>query len=371
MSMALINSSYTESKCKPMICSSVLFAFRPADRLPAGCHTILAGDSIIRQCIPNNSTTLCFPGATLLSFGNSFIDSFDTGYYDFTVKFVILHVGTNNLQRSCWERDSKDFSYLYHLVRERFRYAVVIFSAIIPRWDCDDLYERSLHYNRNLEQLSRKLQDCLFFDATELFIDDDSFYKLDGLHLNNLGAEQFTAALDDFLANELLRRELYQVKKSLRPNSWIPSELKKLYPTKKKVKPKRRKRRNLHNRVLEHEREQKPLYYGAPKCRKWTLNHVDREDGFRDPVHPLRLVEETISLPPNRHIPEYVAQILIPYVQYPRTQYFKPTTSSVNLPNSCNSYVKRKLKEQRRQRTQRRQRKRRKRKRVGQMIFNV
>ena len=206
-----------------------------SDRLlPLGCDILLLGDSIVRYCtfdtINLTSKTLCYPGATVNSLRTSLRNSYENSY-DTSLKFVIIHVGTNNLNNSFWEKDCKDYINLFNTVREFFRSATVVFSGILPRWDVQDLFESSVVYNKNIEQLSRKLPNCLFCDAGKYFVEDDILFCDDGLHLNCTGSIQLSLYFESFIHEELSRCQIPSQKRV-----WIPPELKKLYAPKKKKK---------------------------------------------------------------------------------------------------------------------------------------
>ena len=80
---------------------------------------------------------------------------------DEQTSFVLLHVGTNNLQRSVWNIDKHSYLNLYISIADRFCAAKIIFSAILPRWESDNLFEQSvyvtLHHKTNKKSHSQVL----------------------------------------------------------------------------------------------------------------------------------------------------------------------------------------------------------------------
>ncbi|XP_041458042.1 uncharacterized protein LOC121410193 isoform X2 [Lytechinus variegatus] len=182
------------------------------------------GDSIFRDLQDNlerldfNCEVFVLPGGTVSSL-RTFIrdkDIFDVE----DVEVVLLHIGTNNLSKSVWDWDKKSYTKLYTTVRERYPSSKIIFSAILPRWDCELLYEASLFYNLHLHSLTTSFWNCSFLDFSSPFCLYDDLFAYDGLHLNFFGKRIFS---------EEVRKGIV---KSIQPSTgrkYVPPELKKLW----------------------------------------------------------------------------------------------------------------------------------------------
>ncbi|XP_041456695.1 uncharacterized protein LOC121408995 isoform X2 [Lytechinus variegatus] len=312
---------------------------RSVRQLPIGCDILVIGDSIIRNCTLNlsdlSSETLCFPGATVASLRTRLLHCFDSGF-DSSVQYIFIHIGTNNLKNSFWEKDRKDFIQLFYTVRELFRSAHIIFSSILPRWDDDFLYEHSLIYNYNLEQLSLKLPDCTFSEFTSVFLEDDSLFKADGLHLNFAGSSELSCCFEFFI------QEHYKPTCAINKSSWIPPELKKLYtpkPSKIKSAP------SLRNSCYNNQKKNNRYTYRNQVSRHWKLGPSFSEDGFQTSTKSVK-IKPLPPLPPHRHYPEYRTEALIPYVNL-HVHVNHPLSSSVPLPSCTSKYVDRKRRRKR------------------------
>ena len=95
-------------------------------------------------------------------------------------------MGTNNLQGGVWEKDQWQFFNLIFTLKENFRFADIFISLILPRWDCDLLYEQSKYFNTKIIELST-IHNFKIFDSVKDFNRTDEYYTVDGLHLNTVG----------------------------------------------------------------------------------------------------------------------------------------------------------------------------------------
>ncbi|XP_054761708.2 uncharacterized protein LOC129268148 isoform X2 [Lytechinus pictus] len=311
---------------------------QPSPSHLAGCQVLLIGDSIVRHAVfngPFTSETLCFPGANVTSLRSSFVKSFQN-YFDFSTKAVFIHVGTNNLEHSVWEKDSKAFHNLYISVRERFRCAKIIFSAILPRWDCEQLYRKSLYYNSQLKVLCDKLS-CYYFDGSEAFELDDSYFSVDGLHLSTAGAQHLSTQIEEYITSKL-----NYTQPSYSPTcNRIPAELKKLYtPVKKKIvnvsSACSSKQWGYFNPDVEIERRRRRKR-SVTKRERWKCGTIRTPDGFQTVRNSFK-PSPTPPLPPNRHIPEFRCTVLIPYKRLHQFHHHS-LPSCIPLPGVKSKYI--------------------------------
>ena len=296
-----------------------------------------------------------FPGATLSSLRNQIFEFKDDFQFS---NIILIHIGTNNLENSVWEIDSKLYLQLYYTVRERFPSADIVFSLILPRWDCDDLYLKSRYYNNNLFRLFEHFHNCYILDATELFVTNCNFYCNDGLHLTPRGkatlAKQFSS---------LICKIVYKQNFKHHPNPRIPKELKILTPRrcrppKQPLQPvltekdralakyiKREKYGKPYRRTLQKKPSPKKKYRYAKK----TLQHV------------------MLPPPPKQYVPETGKLKLMPYITLGGSS--TPWRSQVSqgqvpLPTPISPYISRRKKAKQKKRRRRRMKRKRKRKKV-------
>ena len=163
-------------------------------------------DSIFRGLQDQLQATNCFfswtvdflPGATL----NKLYDHIRYNYTtDSDTGLVLLHIGTNNLNKGVWHQDKLLYRHLYLITRERFPAAHITFSFILPRWDSEDLHTKSLYYNLKLHQLSTSFGRCNIFDGTGPFLQHSFHYQRDGLHLTSAGKSVIADSISSFVNN--------------------------------------------------------------------------------------------------------------------------------------------------------------------------
>lgn len=322
--------------------------------------TIL-GDSILRDISEGFSSDFdvnvhCLPGTTyqrLRTYINSNTDSFCK---DTTI--VLVHVGTNNLEGGVWEKDRWQFLNLIFTLKEKFRCADIFISLILPRWDCDLLYEQSKYYNTKIIELS-KIHNFKIFDSVKDFNRTDAYYTLDGLHLNIVGKAFLAQNVEIYLNN------VYTPKLSER-SPWIPPELKILHtPKKKKQQPLPWTETNL-DLVAYKKREKYGTHRYTCKSRRrrripQKRNRKDTTpDGFLHPVNPYRPPPPP-QLPPNRYVPRKLPAT-IPYINFSTSIRHAPITPSTPIPAPPSPYLQRKKCGQRKRRRQQREKAKRRKK---------
>ena len=193
---------------------------------PSRSKVVCFGDSLLRNLEENildlnpiyNINVNVYPGARISTLKDKL--KLECQTIEWETSFVVLHVGTNNLEKGFWELDGQKFVRLFQTAKEVFRSAKFIFSLILPRWDQQDLYESSLYYNHKLRILASQL-DCLIFDCCDDFSKSDDIFAPDGLHLAYFGKRIFAERLHSFLCNVI------QPKKHVAAR--VPRELKILY----------------------------------------------------------------------------------------------------------------------------------------------
>ena len=269
------------------------------------------------------------------------------------VKTVIIHIGTNNLHNSVWEKDRLHFNNLLCTLKEKYLCADIFVCHILPRWDCQLLHEQSLYYNKKINELSAKL-NFKTLEWSKDFSNCDDLFAPDGLHLNSVGKS--------FLANEVeigINKE-YCRNSSEQPRTWIPPELKILNRGKKKKQNLLPWKETDLDLVIHIRREK----YGTPikkersrrKCSRKKKNSLQNknENGFHYP-RKTYLPPPPVQLPPNRHIPTPLPAT-ISYIDLESSTHLLSPTCSANLaiPAQPSPYIHRKkrgqLKWKRRQR---------------------
>nr|XP_054763509.1 uncharacterized protein LOC129270131 [Lytechinus pictus]XP_054767422.1 uncharacterized protein LOC129274679 [Lytechinus pictus] len=291
-----------------------------------------------------------FPGATVQKLRRNIKELFFSVEED--TRFVVLHIGTNNLDFGIWDKDKQYFIELYKTCSEIFRGSIIVFSLILPRWDDELLYIQSLYYNEQLTRLARTLHNCAIFDGNlnADYSTSDFLYAVDGLHLRFLGKCFYFYDLESFVISSL-KKILCKCEIVKSTCTRIPHELKRLWtPTKKRKAKKDIKELKFVLRVSPRK-----------KKRRTSKKRFQDEGGY---IHPKRFCKPVPPpvLPPNRHIPEKLP-VYIPYVN--QHERFQHETTTIQLPAPTSPYVARKKKGKRKKRKRQRilhQRKRRKRK---------
>ena len=93
---------------------------------------------------------------------------------------VVVHVGTNDLERGFFHSNTEQFRLLLFTVRESFPLAKVVVSSILPRFDIESLDTARSYLNIGLGSLCAKV-GCRFVDLSDEF--HEWAYAWDGLHL--------------------------------------------------------------------------------------------------------------------------------------------------------------------------------------------
>ncbi|XP_063960613.1 proteoglycan 4-like [Lytechinus pictus] len=314
---------------------------------------LFVGDSIIRNLedylyhlnLDYDYNVLCFPGAKVSDLRHLVKEHFYDILYEENTTHIVVHVGTNNLKKGIWEKDQRDFTKLVNTLTELFRRAHIIFSGILPRWDCEELYEKSLHYNTQIEQLCTKLH-CGYVDLSDTILElDDGFgdngFVNDGLHLSALGKAFFSHSLDLYLVSLFAK----QIKKTSTSSAWIPKELKRIWTS----KPQKRidqKETSAHSFLSNRKKNKR-------KCQSKRNQTYITSDGF---THPRKVVKNKPlpKLPPGQHIgKKIVGWIPYKHTQVPIHTIRKANVSNVPLPAQRKEYVKRKNSERQRRRKDR------------------
>ena len=320
----------------------------------------------------------------------------------------MVHVGTNNLCCSVWNIDHKQYSDLYLAIRKKYVNAVIVFCAILPRWDSEELYQQSIYYNINLQTLCTRYAKCKYIDichANHKFVVSAEYFKWDGLHLNNVGRYIFGEELSVHI-----NRCLQPPTKNL--CMFMPPELKKLWSRKREKKKKRAdenakphqnkqscqpstthkaKKSTCHNTLnvpatdeptpchtdtpsttctphscQNHRQQPDPPQSSIKKPVRFKKKRMPkrksylRKDGFIVPTKISRPPTPPI-LPPNRHIPDTHLYNHIPYITLTPHQCHQ--TIVQDFPRPLSHYVITKLRRRadwRRKQAHRRRRQRKK-----------
>ena len=181
------------------------------------------GDSILRGLQDNlelETEVFCVPGCTIKAL-RSYIRRNIVATDD--IEVVFIHVGTNNLSSSVWDWDRSAYTDLYITVREKYPTSKIIFSAILPRWDFQLLYEASVYYNLKLHSLTTSFSNCAFVDLSSSYSLYSDLFLFDGLHLNFFGKKIFA----EEVKSAIIKCTCISVRRS--SNKYVPPELKKLW----------------------------------------------------------------------------------------------------------------------------------------------
>lgn len=307
---------------------------------------LFVGDSILRDLdeylnhldVNYVYDVLCFPGAKVKNLRHFLKEHFRDIIYEEETTHIVVHVGTNNLRSGLWEREAPDYITLITTLRELFRRAKIIFSAILPRWDSDELYDKSLYFNNQLEQLCAKL-GCGYIDISNDVLELDNGFCHDGLHLSALGKAFFSYSIDLSLIHCFVKERERVVRK---PQSWIPRELKILW-TPKPEKPKKKEQKEIDCSISK-RRERKKKWWPRRTPRKRTVTCIT-PDGF---IYPRKVayIKPPPQLPPNQYIGRKIDG-WIPYTNLHHVGKSYKTEGSRTFPSQRKPYIQRKVRNRR------------------------
>ena len=140
---------------------------------------------------------------------------------------IVVHVGTNDLERVFFHSNIEQYRQLLVSVRELFPLAKVVVDGILPRYDSESLDTSRIYHNIGLGTLCAKV-GCHFIDFSGDF--DEWAYARDGLHLGWDGNALFGELLQGFLEKMLKKHTCKKV------SGVVPRELKKLVRHHRRVK---------------------------------------------------------------------------------------------------------------------------------------
>lgn len=168
-------------------------------------NVVIIGDSMVRgsatsfnERAPSRYRAMTFthPGASIERLthgmvGHKRYDSTDPGY-------LILHTGTNNVQRDDFLTTKLRFGDLMEEARVLFPNSKLFVSGLIPRKDLPYLNKRIHYINAYLAKMCSKSPHMYFVDNSQV----GSCVGKDGLHLNHRGkdmlAKNFLVAISSF-----------------------------------------------------------------------------------------------------------------------------------------------------------------------------
>ena len=307
-------------------------------------QTYIFGDSLTKLLYEDweSSDTKFFscPGATIHSL-QEFIRSLTSCSLP-TPKTIILHVGTNSLKKTSLRQARQQFMNIAECARTTFQcpFSSIAFSPILPRWDCDFLYQRSLQFNGLLQSVSETL-GCRFVNFSQELVAEE-LYAVDGLHLTRHGYAMFA---------ELLEQSIKPTKCAV-TLPWMVPPLTRQWTAKELVK---RRKKAGHVRVAE---VPKTSTNSRPKTKLSTVK----------PRQPHKSAGRQPHTPHKVQIGCFVRVVLpIPHrIPVMGTRVFQRRTSKTDLPSAAKPYIEKKragkAKQRQRKRTQKRRSQKRSRK---------
>ena len=165
----------------------------------------IIGDSIIRKqgqilsaMILGKAQALCYPGCGISKVSDAIKESEST-----PADTYIISVGTNDIN-SLPTNEIKDryVELLLNLKDKRAKNTVLV--AILPRLLADKNWsDTALEFNLWLKEQSINFK-CQLIDMSEIFKDDFSLYRRDGIHLNDKGKDLFSKIILQKLAQRNL-----------------------------------------------------------------------------------------------------------------------------------------------------------------------
>ncbi len=144
-------------------------------------RTLIMGDSIIRNVSTRTTTTCCFPQATVSDVNKEHRNILMKHK---TANQIIIHVGKNDIRKGQSEMLKQDFSELFETL-QRLEVQSFISGPLPARGT--NMFSRLLGLNTWLQR-SCSIKGVNFIDNFNIFWGHRQLFKLDGLHLNRLGA---------------------------------------------------------------------------------------------------------------------------------------------------------------------------------------
>ncbi len=144
-------------------------------------RTLIVGDSIIRSISSRTTTTCCFPQATV-SDVNKELQNILMKHK--TANRIIIHVGKNDIRKVQSELLKKDFTKLFETLKILEVQSFI--SGPLPARGTS-LFSWLLGLNTWLQR-SCGIKGVNFIDNINIFWGHRQLFKLDGFHINRLGA---------------------------------------------------------------------------------------------------------------------------------------------------------------------------------------
>ena len=181
-------------------------------------RAIVFGDSIVRplkeNCHRISSLSVevhCFPGASLRTLRHHLYNNYQQEYEP---DVVIVHAGTNSLGLLPDEA-LKEADELFEAAKHVTQCGNVLFSVILPRWDCQIQHERAEEFN-DLFRKQFPTIDC----CTEML--PEHLYRPDQLHVAREHGMFFTKVFESKLWEVLTAKDKPYGSQSDTPKWWIP-----------------------------------------------------------------------------------------------------------------------------------------------------
>ena len=328
--------------------------FCRSSRWPPSKRILVLGDSLARSLHQNEDRMsdgdLKFninfhPGATIKSLRYIIKDSFISHHVP---DAVVLHIGTNScsshISMNCIKQQTLD---LYEAAKTATGCANVFFSLVLPRWDHDNIFYRTVELNSFIKH------NFPFVDASEVLLEDN--FQSDGLHLNAAGAELFSRTLAAYF-KKLLRPTSKEI--PAYPAWWIPPLKRVKSEREKKKEAKKIEEEEVEWQKQEAKRSRRRLHWKQPGPSWGTIRSHTRRMRVNVPDGFTKI--GFIDMPPSVDI--------TPMLPTPSGCMSTPTlhhqSSLTDLPQQASPYVKRKMLGKMKVKKKRRIRKKRRRNRV-------
>ena len=157
--------------------------------------TVLLGDSLIQNFVHHPNLVKRLGSTANLGIGGDKIEHVlwrvKNGSFPKDCRFVILHVGTNNLKRDPPSRIVGGVRAICQAINKRHPGVKIAISSILPRGDADDLGSKITKVNSGLRGV---------MEAEMVIIHKAGFqqnlYRTDFIHLNHPGYVEFCDGLE-------------------------------------------------------------------------------------------------------------------------------------------------------------------------------
>ena len=169
---------------------------------------VILGDSITKRILPevimkceeDRVCNLSHSGAKVRDIYRQ-VEDFKAQHNEAKVENIVIHVGTNHLEKEKPSDISRKIGKLLHRVKFEFKEAKVYFSSIVPKYD-SSFFDSISHVNFNMMNVCAATNGMYFIFHNDFQFKrglNESLYWIDKVHPNRKGLSQLALDYIDVL----------------------------------------------------------------------------------------------------------------------------------------------------------------------------